>query len=59
MSSRALFYLMVLVFIIGSIALFLGASVESSFVTILGFVGWIAAAGLLVYWLMGKRTAIE
>ncbi len=59
MSSRTIFYLMVLVFLVGSVALFLGASAESSVVTVLGFVGWIAAAGLMVYWLISKRTAIE
>ena len=59
MSSRAIFYLTVLVFLVGSIALFLGLSAESSVVTVLGFVGWIAAAGLMVYWLMSKRSAIQ
>jgi hypothetical protein len=59
MSSRAIFYLTVLVFLVGSIALFLGLSAESSIATVFGLVGWIAAAGLMVYWLMSKRTAIE
>ncbi|MGB3716093.1 MAG: hypothetical protein WA996_16835 [Candidatus Promineifilaceae bacterium] len=58
MSDRALFYAMVLVFLIGSVALFLGASAESTFATILGFVGWIAALAILIFWFVRKRNAV-
>jgi hypothetical protein len=47
---------MVLVFLAGSIALFLGASAESTVATVLGFVGWIAALAILVFWLVRKRN---
>jgi hypothetical protein len=49
----------VLVFVIGSVALFLGATAGSIAGTILGIIGWIAAIGLLVYWIMGKKTAVQ
>ena len=58
MSDRALFYTTVLVFLIGSIALFLGVTAESTFATILGFLGWIAALGLLAFWFFRKKDAI-
>ena len=51
---------MVLVFLVGSIALFLGASAESAVATVFGFVSWIAALAILVFWLVRKRnTAIQ
>lgn len=56
MSDRSIFYATVLVFLIGSTALFLGASAESTFATILGFAGWIAALALLVFWFVRKRN---
>ena len=59
MSSRTLFYVAVLVFLIGSVTLFLGASAGSIAGTILGIIGWIVGIGLLVYWIMNKRTAIQ
>jgi hypothetical protein len=60
MSDRALFYAMVLVFLVGSVALFLGASAESSVATVLGLVGWIVALAILVFWFVRKRkTAIQ
>jgi hypothetical protein len=49
---------MVLVFLVGSIALFLGASAESAFATVLGFVGWIAAVAILIFWFVRKRNAV-
>lgn len=58
MSDRALFYATVLVFLIGSLALFLGVSAESTLATILGFVGWIAALGLLAFWFFRKSNSI-
>jgi hypothetical protein len=56
MSDRALFYAMVLVFLVGSIALFLGASAESTVATVFGLVSWIAALAILVFWLVRKRN---
>ena len=58
MSDRALFYAVVLVFLIGSAALFLGATAASTVLTILGFVGWIVAVGLLVFWFIRKRNSV-
>jgi hypothetical protein len=58
MSDRALFYSMVLVFLVGSIALLLGASVGSSVATVLGFVGWIAALAILAFWFVRKRNTV-
>lgn len=58
MSDRALFYATVLVFLIGSTALFLGTVAASTLATILGFVGWIAALGLLAFWFIRKNNAI-
>ena len=58
MSDRALFYAMVLVFLIGSSALFIGATGGSTLATILGFLGWIVAIALLIIWFIRKRQAV-
>ena len=58
MSDRALFYATVLVFLVGSIALFLGASAESTVATIFGFVGWVSALAILIFWFVRKRNAV-
>ncbi len=58
MSDRALFYATVLVFLIGSTALFLGTVAASTLVTILGYICWIAALGLLAFWFFRKNNSI-
>ncbi len=58
MSDRALFYAMVLVFLIGSTALFLGASAGSTLATMIGFIGWIGALALLVFWFFRKKKTV-
>lgn len=59
MSSRQLFYAIVLVFLIGSVALILGATAGSTAATLFGFVSWIVAAALLVFWFRSKRAVIQ
>lgn len=57
MSSRAFFYLAVLVFLIGVVILALGANAGSPVVTLIGIVVLIVAVGVLLYWLLRRRQA--
>lgn len=57
MSDRVIFYGMLAVFLVASIALFLGASAQAPIATLFGLVGWIVSLGILVYWLIRKRNA--
>lgn len=59
MNDRQLFYLTLLVFVLGSIILFIGASSTNAIGTVLGIIGWVIAAVLLVIWLARKRTATQ
>lgn len=55
MSDRRLFYLSLLVFVIGVVVLILGATAGSVAGTIVGLALWVVAALMIIYWLTRKR----